>query len=78
MNLATAHQKDDDITSIVPAVVPAVGHLHPVSRRTRTLTRTSSSIYSVERHPSSIDRCAIVNCIYILLFPFSMRIEAYL
>ncbi|KAG0618847.1 hypothetical protein M758_4G095100 [Ceratodon purpureus] len=55
MNLATVHERDDDITSIVPAVVPAVGNLHPVSRRTRTLTRTSSSIYSVERRPSSMD-----------------------
>lgn len=61
MNLATTHERDDDITSIVPAAVPAVGNLHPVSRRTRTLTRTSSSIYSVERRPSSMDRCAIVN-----------------
>lgn len=60
MNLAIIHERDDDITSIVPAVVPAVGNLHPISRRTRTLARTSSSIFSVERRPSSMDRCAIV------------------
>ncbi|XP_024391449.1 exocyst complex component SEC8 isoform X3 [Physcomitrium patens] len=54
MNLAVTHEKDDDISSIVPAVVPAVGSLHPVSRRTRSLTRYSSSISSLDRHPSSI------------------------
>jgi len=56
MNLAIVHEKDDDISSIVPALVPAVGNLHPVSRRTRTLTRNSSYISTVERRPpSSID-----------------------
>jgi hypothetical protein len=69
MNLATIHERDDDITSIVPAVVPAVGNLHPISRRTRTLARTSSSIFSVERRPSSMDRCAIVIWIFIPLVP---------
>lgn len=56
MNLVTTPEKDDDISSIVPAVVPAVGNLHPVSRRTRTLGRTPSSIFSSERRPSSLDR----------------------
>ena len=69
MNLAIIHERDDDITSIVPAVVPAVGNLHPISRRTRTLARTSSSIFSVERRPSSMDRCAIVIWIFIPLVP---------
>lgn len=69
MNLAITHEKDDDITSIVPAVVSAVGNLHPVSRRTRTLTRTPSSIYSLERRHSSTDRCAVVNWISTPLVP---------
>ncbi|XP_024372095.1 exocyst complex component SEC8 isoform X2 [Physcomitrium patens] len=61
MNLATTHEQDDDITSIVPAAVPAVGNLQPVSRRTRTLTRNPSSISSVERRRTSSDSQSVEN-----------------
>lgn len=78
MNLTTTQEKDDDISSIVPAVVPAVGNLHPVSRRTRTLTRTPSSIYSVERRPSSMDRWVFVKWIFICICPLWIFIRVRL
>lgn len=69
MNLAIVHEKDDDISSIVPALVPAVGNLHPVSRRTRTLTRNSSYISTVDRRPpSSIDGCVTHTISYFTIF----------
>ncbi|CAK9854978.1 unnamed protein product [Sphagnum jensenii] len=49
LNLAISQDKADDISNLTPAPVPAVGSLHPVSRRTRTLTRTVSYVSSVDR-----------------------------